>query len=263
MENKRTPVLNAQIIESLSRLLANELTGSNIGDLLCTAQLDDIDTNNSKWKRLRAAFINYQNIKHTSNNILAFIQQTLAPVRHIHNEENFQNLRSEINILLSFVGLELTNECKYKLVDRAKTINEAEERANNLKNKLKNTNVHDKIFEYCRAELLVNNYFHAVFEATKSIADRLRKITGLYVDGNNLVELAFATNNVLVHINNFTNETDRSEHIGLCNLIKGIFGIIRNPTAHEPKIKFVITEEEAIDILIMISFIHKRLDKSW
>lgn len=66
----------------------------------------------------------------------------------------------------------------------------------------------------------------------------------------------------MIKINLLKTDTDRSEHIGLCNLIKGIFGLIRNSTAHEPKIKFEITEEEALDILNTISFIHKRLDKA-
>jgi hypothetical protein len=45
------------------------------------------------------------------------------------------------------------------------------------------------------------------------------------------------------------------------NLIKGLFGLIRNPTAHEPKIKFIIEEDEALDLMILISYAHKRLDK--
>ena len=108
---------------------------------------------------------------------------------------------------------------------------------------------------------MIENYFHSVFEATKSIADRLRNLTGLYADGNALVETAFSTTNPLIKINHLITDTDRSEHLGLCNLIKGIFGLIRNSTAHEPKIKFEITEDEALDILNTISFIHKRLDK--
>ena len=46
------------------------------------------------------------------------------------------------------------------------------------------------------------------------------------------------------------------------NLIKGLFGLIRNPTAHVPKIKFPIEEDEALDLMILISYIHKRLDKA-
>lgn len=37
-------------------------------------------------------------------------------------------------------------------------------------------------------------------------------------------------------MNDFLTVPDRSEHIGLCNFIKGIFGLIQNLTAHEPRL---------------------------
>jgi len=160
-----------------------------------------------------------------------------------------------------FIGVEITDEGRFRLVDKATTISEAEGRANRLKQKLENRNTHLKIYEYCSAELLVENYFHSVFESTKSIADRIRDVTGLHSDGNALADAAFSTTNPLIKINDFITPTDRSEHIGLSNLIKGVFGLIRNSTAHEPKIRFEISEEEALDILTTISYIHKKLDK--
>lgn len=114
------------------------------------------------------------------------------------------------------------------MVEKAKTIAEAEQRASRLKQKLENINVHSAIFEYCKAKLLVENYFHSVFEATKSIADRLRTMTGLYADGNTLAETSFSTSNPLVKINHLRTDTDRSKHLGLCNLITRIFGFIEN-----------------------------------
>lgn len=36
--------------------------------------------------------------------------------------------------------------------------------------------------------------------------------------------------------------------------------MVRNVTAHTPKIKWIIEEDEAIDILTTISFLHKNLD---
>ncbi|MGV3766799.1 MAG: TIGR02391 family protein [Chitinophagaceae bacterium] len=265
MAGIKRPMFDAQVLEGVCTIIAETnggLTGSEIGHLLASAGLTDVDPKNTKWKRLYNAFVDSQNKKQYSNHILIFIQQAMRPVRYIGNEELFQNRRLALNKRLSFVGVELTEEGKYREVAKATTISEAEQRASRLKHKLEARNTHEAIFEYCKSELLVENYFHAVFEATKSIADRLRKITGLYADGNALAETAFSTANPLVRINYLKTDTDRSEHIGLGNLIKGIFGLIRNPTAHEPKITFVITEEEALDILNTISFIHKKLDKS-
>lgn len=265
MASIKHPIFEAHILEGLCRSIGETdtgLSGTEIGQMLLNANIPDIDAQNTKWKRLYNAFAEWQNKHQCSNHILRFIQAALQPVRYIGKEETFHNRRLEINKRLSFIGTELTEEGKFKGVKKATTIAEEEQRANRLKHKLENRNVHAIIFEYCKKELLVENYFHSVFEATKSIADRLRQMTGLYADGNPLVELVFSTSNPLVRINYLKNDTDRSEHIGLCNLIKGVFGLIRNPTAHEPKIKFEITEEEALDILNTISFIHKRLDKA-
>lgn len=43
-------------------------------------------------------------------------------------------------------------------------------------------------------------------------------------------------------------------------MLKGINSMVRNVTAHTPKIKWIIEEDEAIDILTTISFLHKNLD---
>ena len=261
----RHPTLEPHLLESICRTIADTnvgLSGTEIGKILADSGINDIDPTNSKWRRLYNACINWQNKNHCSNHILKFIQNALQPVRYIGNEETFQDRRNEINKRLSFIGFELGESGRYRRVDKTSTISEAEQRANKLKYKLEIRNTHNQIFEYCKAELLVENYFHTVFEATKSIADRLRQMTGLTSDGNGLAETVFSTDNPLIKINNLSNQSERSEHIGLSNMIKGVFGLIRNPTAHEPKITFNINEEEALDILTTISYIHKRLDNS-
>lgn len=265
MADIKRPMFEPHVLEGLCRSIGDTsdgLSGTEIGQILVNSNIPDIDSQNTKWKRLYSAFADWQNKNQCSNHILRFVQDALQPVRYIGKEGTFHSRRLEVNKRLYFVGTELTEEGKFRLVEKATTIAEAEQRASSLKHKLENRNVHKIIFEYCTAELLVENYFHSVFEATKSIADRLRTMTGLYADGNTLAETSFSTSNPLIKINLLKTDTDRSEHIGLCNLIKGIFGLIRNPTAHEPKIKFEITEEEALDILNTISFIHKRLDKA-
>jgi len=264
MSGIKHPVFQLHILEEICKTIADTsdgLTGTEIGQILLNSKIPDIDSQNTKWRRLYSAFAEWQNNYQCSNHILTFIRDALQPVRYIGREEIFHNRRLEVNKRLAFIGTELTEQGKFRLVKKATTIAEAEQRADRLRNKLENRNIHFAIFKYCKAELLVENYFHLVFEATKSIADRLREMTGLYIDGNALVETCFSKSNPLVKINHLKTDTDRSEHLGLCNLIKGIFGLIRNPTAHEPKIKFVITENEALDILNTISFIHKRLDK--
>lgn len=259
------PVLNPQILEAICKTIGDTndgLKGSEIGKILSDCKILDVDPMLTKWVRLYNAFAEWQNKNQCSNNILKFIQEALSPVRYVGKEALFQHRRHEVNKRLAFIGIELGNNGLYKNVEAVKTVSDAEQRASHFKYKLENRNVHPIVFDYCKPELLSENYFHSVFEAIKSIADRLRQTTGLYADGAALVDTAFSTQNPLIKINLLRNDTDRSEHLGLMNTIKGLFGLIRNPTAHEPKIRFEISEDEALDMMTMISFVHRRLDKA-
>jgi uncharacterized protein (TIGR02391 family) len=260
MATKEQP-FTSHILESISRTLGDNLTGSQISKILQDSKIEDAEPNGTKWRRLYNSFVNWQNKEQCSNHILNFITNSLNPVLYVGKEPHFHDSRIEINKRLSFAGFEVGETGKLKKISKSTTITEAEERANKLKYKLQSRNIHSEVFKYCNAELVVENYFHSVFEATKSIAERIREKTGLIIDGVILIDCAFSTTNPLLKINNLTTDTERSEHLGLANIIKGLFGIIRNPTAHEPKIKFIIDEEEAIDLLTAVSYVHKRLDK--
>jgi len=112
--------------------------------------------------------------------------------------------------------------------------------------------------------LLADNYFHTVFEATKSIAEKIRSKTGLTTDGAPLVDEAFSFKNKLPHLalSSLQTESEKSEQKGFANLLKGVFGTFRNTTAHAPKVIWVIEEQDALDILSTISLIHRRLDNA-
>lgn len=120
--------------------------------------------------------------------------------------------------------------------------------------------MHTQVLDYCRAELIEENYFHAVLEATKGVAERIRQLTDLHSDGADLVTEAFAIKSPILALNPLVTETEKSEQKGFTNLLIGIFGAIRNPLAHAPKAVWPMTDQDALDILTLISFVHRRLD---
>jgi len=262
MNTEKLPPIEGGVLEGISKALGdtvNGLTGPEIGKFLQEVKIPDLDSTNTKWKRLYNAFVDFQNKNQLSNNILTFINKSMNPVRFVGKQEQFEFLRFELNKRLSFIGLELSDRGKFLRIQGSKTIAEAEQRANRLKSKLELRNTHPTIFQYCKAELLADNYFHTVFEATKSIAETIRQRTGLTEDGAELIDKAFAIGNPLIKINDLKTETNQSEHKGFANLIKGVFGMFRNTTAHAPKIVWEIDENDALDILSTISLIHRRL----
>jgi uncharacterized protein (TIGR02391 family) len=105
-----------------------------------------------------------------------------------------------------------------------------------------------------------------VFEATKGLAARLRTLSGSILDGANLVDHCFGAKSSppLIRINPYVTITDRSEHSGFANLLRGVFGTFRNPPAHTPKAAadWTITEPDALDLFSLLSFVHRRLDKA-
>lgn len=132
-----------------------------------------------------------------------------------------------------------------------------------MRAELRRRGVHADVLVFCRSELLQSNYFRAVFEATKSVADKIRSKTGLSSDGSELADQAFGLGKAgipFLAFNTLQTDTERSEHSGLMNLIKGMFGAFRNVTAHAPKISWNMSEQDALDLLTVASFLHRRLD---
>jgi uncharacterized protein (TIGR02391 family) len=65
-----------------------------------------------------------------------------------------------------------------------------------------------------------------------------------------------------LRINKGVTKTERDEQLGVANLTKGLFSAFRNPAAHEPRITWAMTEQDALDVLATLSLIHRRLDPS-
>jgi uncharacterized protein (TIGR02391 family) len=256
--------LTQAVLENISKILGDTnsgLTGSEIQYLLDQSQIIDIEPAITKWKRLYAAFANYQNHNQCSNSILNFISYALASAKYVNRQSEFEEKRTLINQQLHFIGYQYNENGKFEEITQATTISEAQQRANNLKSKLELRNTHVEIFKYCKAELLANNYFHSVFEANKGLFERIRELSLHNEDGIKLIEYVFSTNPVLI-INGYQSKSEKDEHSGFCNILKGLCGMFRNPEAHEPKIDWNISEQDALEILAMISYCHRRLDNT-
>jgi uncharacterized protein (TIGR02391 family) len=236
------------------------LSGIEIGQLLASCGIDDPFPTATKRDRLYEALNQRQKRDNSGNQVVAFIYKAMNPVRYTRNPELFENRRFELNKALAFIGMTFGNDGMIQKVKAAHTINEANERAGRLYKELLQRRVHPDVLRFCKSELLQENYFHAVFEATKSIADKIREKSELSSDGSQLVDAAFGGKVPILAFNTLRTETEHSEHVGLMNLIKGLFSTFRNTTAHVPKIKWVIDEQDAIDMLTFTSLLHRRLD---
>lgn len=247
-------------IESLARLLGECGTGDDISRVLSDRGLMDKSHQSTKWRRLYWVFLDCQQRYGCANQIIDFIQSFLAPARFVGRIDEFEANSQQLNTILSFSGLEYGKDGKFRQCKTAKTLDEAEKRARTIRAKFQGRQIHPEVLKYCRPELLQDNYFHAVFEACKGLAQRIRDLSGVQADGSDLVDKVFSIQKPILVINSLRTETERSEHKGFALLLKGCFGAVRNPLAHEPKILWQ-GEDDAADYLSLISLLHRKMDE--
>ena len=236
------------------------LTGAEIGQILSMASMADPSPQMTKRHRLHNALAHDQNQRRDRRGILAFMRKAMKPQRHLGKGDRFETLRANLNRALAFSGLAFDASGELASVEAVSTIGEAERRAEALREDLVQRGVHADVLRFCKAELVADNYFHAVLEATKSVAAKLREKTGLTEDGAELVDRALSGDPPMLAINPRTSDSHKSEQRGFANLVKGAFGMFRNVTAHEARILWKMERADAEDLLSLLSLIHRRLD---
>lgn len=211
------------------------LTGREIEFLLTSAKMIDPGAI-TKRIRIYNAFAESQNTKRNQSHVLAFIRFAMKPARYSRSPERFEPMRALLNQALAFASLQVDQAGNLVSAAAVHTLPEAQRRARDLRADLEGRGVHPDVLEFCRAELLADNYFHAVQEAVKSVAAKMRARTGLTDDGGPLVDRVLGGESPLLAINPRSAVSEKSEQSGFANLVRGTFGMLRNPTAHEARI---------------------------
>jgi uncharacterized protein (TIGR02391 family) len=259
------PCFDSAHLEAACKVLGDTthgLTGSEIEHLLREIEIPDPSPTLTKWKRLFNALAEAQNKHQVGNHLILFINKAMAPARYTATPELFTWRQDGLNVALAFAGYAVRDDGKVIHATPETTIQGARARAGRLRTLLESRGTHAEILKYCRAELLQENYFHAVLEAVKGVAGRLRLMSGLTNDGAELVSQALSTKAPIIALNSLKTETELSEQRGIANLLVGVFGAIRNPTAHAPKVVWPMPEQDAIDVLGILSYVHRKLDNA-
>lgn len=240
------------------------LRGSEIEQLLGRLEMPDPGPI-TKWKRLLAAFEARQHADRSSDRIITFVVHAMRPVLYRESPELFTRRQDGLNEVLSFVGLRVTEKGQVARGAVATTLDEASQHAATLRSELRRRRTHPAVLAYCTVELLKKNHFHAALEATKGVFDRLRAVSGQPGDGAKLVDAVLAPGSrgvPVVAINAGATVTDRDEQTGFANLLKGLNSMYRNPTAHDPRALRPFPDDELLELLTMLSMIHRRLDRA-
>jgi uncharacterized protein (TIGR02391 family) len=254
------------VVEGVADVLGETnsgLTGSEIAKLLEQCKIPDLAPGATKRDRLRYALTDRQERDAAANCVIKFITEAMQPVRYRNDPALFSARQGALDEVLVFIGFRINEEGKVQRGAKADTLSEAARHANSLRAELRRRGVHPEVIRYCSQEVLERNPFHAALEATKSIPDRLRSMTGLTGDGAALIDASLSLgqhNTPKVSINNLATVSEQDEQKGFSNVCKGLLGMFRNPTAHDPRIGRTVSDDELLELLTMVSMVHRRLD---
>lgn len=239
------------------------LTGREIGALLHRLDMPDAAPQASKRDRLTYAFTQRQTSDGSPRRIVTFITQAMNPVSYRDRPELFTLRQDRLNEVLAFEGLQVIDSGRLQRGAKAATLDEATLIATSVRDELRRRSTHPMVLEYCTLEVLKRDHFHACLEASKSVFERLRSLSGLPGDGAQLVDDTLAlgkSGRPVIAINTLQTQTDRDEQTGFATLVKAINSLYRNPVAHDPRLLRTMTQGELLEALTMISMIHRRLD---
>lgn len=241
------------------------LDGGEIGQLLAECRIEETTNTSTKWRRIFNELAAVQNATQSGAHVIGFINKAVSPARHTTNPARYRFFVDKLIPVLSLSGLTINRDGRVAKAPKAASLNEALARAASLRSELERRGAHAAVLAACQAELVVENYYHAVFEAMKGVGDRLREMSGLDSDGAELVQAMFAlgsANNPMFALNSLANDSFLSEQKGFVNLLIGMFGMFRNPLAHEPRLSWPMTEADALDMMSTISLVHRKLDQA-
>lgn len=258
------PNLNSAEIEKISDIFGDTndgLSGHEIRRILDVCSIPIDDSNSTKRYLLFNSLACKCNNDRDSSCVYKFIKEAFEISRWLDRNSLKEQLRVKINEVLSLKGIKITDTNEFEQISIARTVSEAKLRAAEFKTIFTNRKAHNEVIKCCKEEFFAEDYFHAVHEASKSLTDRISNETGVKLDGQNLIECVFSSNNPLMVLNNLQTKSEINEHNGLKYLLIGVNSLVRNVTAHEMRIKRDIDKDQAIDILHIISTLHKMLDK--
>lgn len=258
------PCFRSGSVEEIARAIGDLYKGHQLTSLIADASLSNHDPGEgvTKWKRIATAIGAQQNSQQDGRPLIRLVMTAMEPDRLYGVREKALKCREQINTVLAISGFRVRDDGKVAKVSKATTLDEALQRAEQLRGHLQRRGSHAEVLKQCRPELLKSDYYEAVFESVKGLGDRLRKLGGRDQDGRALVQSLLRGKPPALRMNAGETQTERNEQEGTALFAEGLFAAFRNPAAHEPRLKWNLTEQDALDVLGTLSLIHRRLDQA-
>lgn len=247
-------------LERLSQIIGDLYTGSQITDLFRKAGIEGIGHDGgTKWRFLYRTFEEMQKKQYGTHNVLKFLEAVCDPQQYFGSPNAHKHILDQINEVLNFYGIKINDKGKaIHTGQKQETVPQKESEDTRL---FHNRGYHSEVVKHGREQFEHGHYFDAVDECCKAFTKYVSEKSQLDKHGFDLMSSALSLKGTL-KLNSQKTETERNEQEGLMHLCMGLMKSIRNPAEHEPQLDRKMSRIDALEILTLISFLYKQIDKT-
>jgi uncharacterized protein (TIGR02391 family) len=250
-------------LERIARIIGNRYTGVQLAEFFKKAGFPHYshDGRSTKWVFVYGILQEIQSGNNGLTNVMRIIEQLCEPQEYFGIAAAYESVLKEVNEVLNLYGLIVKKNGKIAATDKTDTIllSHEDEDAKLFDSR----SFHPEIEKHGQSLFLQRQYFHAVFECCKAFDKYVREKSKLdQLSGAGLMGTAFSLEKGRLRLNALQTQTERDEQEGLKHLCMGLVNAIRNPGGHEPALDRPMTREDALDILSLISFLYRQVDKT-
>lgn len=248
-------------LERISKIIGERYTGTEITELFRKAGFPDFHHDGStKWRWVYWALEQLQSKYSGPKPVAIVIQQVCNPEEYVGNAEGYEQTITQINEVLKFYGLAV-NKQTGKIIVTGKKDTSLSTRESEKARQFNSRSFHPEVIKHGRQLFIEDHHFHAVFECCKAFDKYVANKSQIDKRGQALMGAALSLKGPL-KLNSQRTESERNEQEGVMYLCMGLMNAIRNPEGHEPELDWPISPEDALDIMSMISFLYRQVDKA-
>lgn len=199
------------------------------------------------------------------NSIVDIIEQLCNPEEFIGEPlNNQQEILKKVNEILTLYEYMIYQNGKIKrlTIDQLITYQKARRAEAAPASRFEIRKFHQEIGIHGRKPFLKGDYETAIFECCKAFDRYVSQKSKIEASGKSLMGKALSLEKGVLRINSSLTDTDKDEQEGLMHLCLGLVSAIRNPQGHDPKLNRPATMEDTLDILTLISFLFRQIDKA-
>lgn len=121
---------------------------------------------------------------------------------------------------------------------------------------------HQAIDKSSRKLFVGGHHTEAIHRAFQSVNNRVKRLSGIPDDGQNLMGTAFSQKSPALQMTGLTNESEMNEHNGTRLIMMGAMTGLRNPRAHEECLWQADDDlQSVLEALSFASLLHRFLDR--